>query len=1129
MAGKQKRSLKSLDEKLEMDQLLKLFTAFPMEEDLLYEALYEYQKAIEGLRYKDAITLEHYHILFPETKLTDFTKFDYTLLHVLISKFTDISRPNTGWESEPRLEDQSEGACYVRIYLARHMIATIKSPVSYTMFQGILNYARQPLLDLGNECKSINTLNIPQKFDIIAPNHCNVTRKEELDLVNNYLHNNDAIDPRRIVVLHGPNSCGKREIVRMHIKIKGSVYDDNIIWIQSRTSYILQKSLRDLCSHLGLSVTDARGNIQDGVSLMKSVHEYFRNSKVLFVFEGAKTYQQIMELIPTNPLSYIIIISKEKFCVRRFDHVAVGKLSLEVADDLLKKSLPVGDCFQTGSLREYLAKSLRFNPLALSLASSFIQHSGTTTWDFIDAVKTVIRDHMPRQIASKRDRILMSVYAALYMSYNALTDNSLAQFVLNVISYLNGSRVEKTLLVDILKNSEMFLNMTDLDVSLQLLEGLSLIRVIDSKTNKCSIVIHTTVQEANRIYQMENSTSKTQAFHCIMDYVFKFAGYHRQRHFECGKEWMKQLMFIFESKLVHSHFLLKCKQHQQFLYDVFVSKGLCRDLLGILRKLEQITEKHSKDRFAVKIMIAKCHQNLGHLGKAMSEFEDIEYRLTRYFGEDDWQVLETKFLQIFLIYKQKRYANALDLCNELLSQISRFKIEREQLRLGVEYLVLKCNNKCGMSITTLQELETFESVKLKAFQEHHPYVFRVQFDIGKYHQKRGEYPEAISKFKQLELKQIQVYGEMHLDVLKTKQKLAECFIRLRDWGQALPNLAHIKDTHASMHGAEHIITLKSKQNYALCLIETSRHDEAFELLSHIETVQENNQSSYTIEDIIQSKYHIAKCLHLLGFFPQAYYKYEEIKEIQEELYGDTHRDVFQTQHYLADCLHEMGHLEEATMLYRQTEYAQMIFLGENHEDVIRTQHNLSVCFIDSCQEKRAFKELKQLEEKQKAFLSPHHPELLITQTNMAVCLHKRQFYDRALKRYQQVLFIQKQHFGELSPIVMMLKHHIALCLHDQGKHTEALAKYEEIFNTQAVTYGCDHPNTLRTRYNRAICYLDLKKFRKALKELAAVEEMQLEVLGENHPDTQRTQTSLKVCGRDNHVIIGGPASMCSIL
>ena len=41
---REEECMKKLDEKLEMDQLLKLFTSFPMEEDLLYEALEEHQK-----------------------------------------------------------------------------------------------------------------------------------------------------------------------------------------------------------------------------------------------------------------------------------------------------------------------------------------------------------------------------------------------------------------------------------------------------------------------------------------------------------------------------------------------------------------------------------------------------------------------------------------------------------------------------------------------------------------------------------------------------------------------------------------------------------------------------------------------------------------------------------------------------------------------------------------------------------------------------------------------------------------------------------------------------------------------------------------------------------------------------
>lgn len=117
--------------------------------------------------------------------------FDHFLLHLLIYKFTDLTRPGTGWDSEPDSADQSESACYVRVYLARHAISLIKPPVSYPIYQGILKYARQSLLDLGNERKALNEISIPKKFGLPEPSPHYVGRKDEIEEIWNHFFNSN--------------------------------------------------------------------------------------------------------------------------------------------------------------------------------------------------------------------------------------------------------------------------------------------------------------------------------------------------------------------------------------------------------------------------------------------------------------------------------------------------------------------------------------------------------------------------------------------------------------------------------------------------------------------------------------------------------------------------------------------------------------------------------------------------------------------------------------------------------------------------------------------------------------------------------------------------------------------------
>ena len=146
-------------------------------------------QVFEGLLYRSGITDHQYDILFPANRLTDFTKFDHALLHLLIHKFTDLTRPDTGWDNEPEAADKSESACYVRVYLARHAISLVQPPVSYTVYQGILNYARQPLLDLGNERRVLDAISIPKSFGVPESSPHYVGRKDEIEELCDHLLN----------------------------------------------------------------------------------------------------------------------------------------------------------------------------------------------------------------------------------------------------------------------------------------------------------------------------------------------------------------------------------------------------------------------------------------------------------------------------------------------------------------------------------------------------------------------------------------------------------------------------------------------------------------------------------------------------------------------------------------------------------------------------------------------------------------------------------------------------------------------------------------------------------------------------------------------------------------------------
>ena len=94
---------------------------FPKDPEKLNEELKKDKKKVKRLRYEKEINPRQYFMIFPQnSNETHSSKFDSSLLHILLSNFCNFIKPKRGWKAIPEDTDGSKEANLVRLNVGRN-------------------------------------------------------------------------------------------------------------------------------------------------------------------------------------------------------------------------------------------------------------------------------------------------------------------------------------------------------------------------------------------------------------------------------------------------------------------------------------------------------------------------------------------------------------------------------------------------------------------------------------------------------------------------------------------------------------------------------------------------------------------------------------------------------------------------------------------------------------------------------------------------------------------------------------------------------------------------------------------------------------------------------------------------
>ena len=485
-----------LKDKIDFYQLEIFHKHFSKDPATLYTELKTHVRTLNKLRGK-ILKKDQWELIFPASGLTDSKKFDTTLTFVLIRNLCGYDMPRTGWDQEPDPCDTTEIADSIRLRLARNRIQHGRLELTRQQYRALFRLVEKPLGRIGCPPNDLKQLTPSFKYNIpdATPNF--IGRDAELQLIHDTFLGNPK--PNGVVIVGIPG-IGKSELASQYAQKYAAGYD-HIMFINGDS---IEASLQDIAKILKLS------NETDINVIVKLLEEYFKNEKVLFVYDN---------VTDTNTLATVFI--------RDFDNIITTQIQ-SWGDRYKKVILDVWtnaqamqylansklNCLEQGAL-QLLAYELGHHPLAIEHAVSFIGQSPITLQEYLAFLQSDRLRVLSEKVTLNQSGIKTSIFKSFLLTIQKLqTEEHEAFHILSILGILDGSFIHQHLPEELCKDKLQYIRIR------QLLVDYSMIKINQHISEWNCVVteywtIHSIYQQA-AIFILNNQNLISQTFEKCM-------------------------------------------------------------------------------------------------------------------------------------------------------------------------------------------------------------------------------------------------------------------------------------------------------------------------------------------------------------------------------------------------------------------------------------------------------------------------------------------------------------------------------------------------------------------------------------------------------------------------------------
>ena len=1117
--------------------------SFSRDPQKLYVELQEKKPQIDKLKKKGVLKQDQYNLLIPPSvnppsvNTVESSKFDITLLMVLLTNFCGFKYPMKNWIPQPT--DTNTFADIVRVKRSRDEVQHMRFEVSDAEFKRIVPLFAKPLLALGVPQERIdNVLNMriideetkqtlrkyeqsQTSFDhnFIPPITNFFSRDKELKELHEKL--TKSVGSKLGVVLCGFPGLGKSETARQYwIEYGKSTYEDIIVWVNAENAATVESEFRDIGNECGIQlIRNIDGKNVAVKELVDLVYRHFAAKqtssprKVLFVFDGADDPNVLLQFLPKS-IDYsphILITSQCQDWGNRFHHVELQVFSVKKAlQFFIKNTL---NQYKDEEEIKILLDEISCHPLALQQVVSYMKINSMN----VEGYRSLLKQNTKEMFSEGVNEVdKKSVNSILSVSINRLRNmNQDVSDLLDIFAHLDGKEIKKGFLLLLFGNDVYKLNKV-----LTLLRKYSIAnfeemgRNLNVSFTEQVIRIHSLTQtfiESNQTRKIFSEQLEKIANIFITD----LEDCEALKKIQNGKLWLNHFNKIIETDSKKSIILNCFLDKQQLIENLFMTIGI--NYTNYFHICQYISEyqkqKHGEKHPAYLKAVYHFCTSLCLLDKEREAFDIIKCNADSQHainGPLDIDFLKSKNLLGDCFEKLENYDEALRTYKE---------VEKAQLKtLGPthrDYLENKHNlAQCFQSMENYEEAlriyKEVEEAQLKTLGPTHRDYLTTKHNLAQCFQSMENNEEALRIYEEVEEAQLKTLGPTHRDYLTTKHNLAHCFQSMENNEEALRIYEEVEEAELKTLGPTHRDYLTTKQNLAQCFQSMENNEEAVRIYKEVEEARLKTLGP-THRHYLTTKQNLAQCFQSMENYEEALRIYEEVEEAQLKTLGPTHRDYLTTKHNLAHCFQSMENNEEALRIYEEVEEAELKTLGPTHRDYLTTKQNLAQCFQSMENNEEAVRIYKEVEEARLKTLGPTHRHYLTTKQNLAQCFQSMENYEEALRIYEEVEEAQLKTLGPTHRDYLTTKQNLAQCFQSMENYEEALRIYEEVEEAQLKTLGPTHRDYLTTKQNLAQCFQSMENYEEALRIYEEVEEAQLKTLGPTHRDYLTTKQNLAQC------------------
>ena len=311
--------------------------------------------------------------------------------------------------------------------MARNRIQHGPLKTSRREYKDLYQLVEKPLVRLGCPQSELIQLRPVFKYHISNATPSFFGRKDQLKRIHFLSAGNTKPNA---VVITGIPGIGKSEMVSQYFKNHGADYE-HAIFINGQS---IEASFKDIAMILNLD------NTKDINVITKLLEEYFKNEKVLFVYDNVTDATHLINLLIKD--FYNVVTTQIQNWGATFEKIEVDVLTSNNASHLLgifnfKQQKP-------NDLAS-LAEKLDYLPLAMEHAASFINQTGITLKKYFEFLENQKLRVFSEKVTLNQSGIKTSIFSSSLLTIKNLQNKNPDAFqLLSILGLMDGSFMEES-------------------------------------------------------------------------------------------------------------------------------------------------------------------------------------------------------------------------------------------------------------------------------------------------------------------------------------------------------------------------------------------------------------------------------------------------------------------------------------------------------------------------------------------------------------------------------------------------------------------------------------------------------------------------------------------------------------